>query len=79
MRSDSHRLARWDAAVASYIANRRTFGRVYAQEQWILGNRAQKACSRSGDGFGSTSFRSMAQDVPALEPEHATRPRDGGV
>lgn len=37
MRSSPRRLARWDAAVASYIANRRAFGRVYSQEEWMLG------------------------------------------
>jgi integrase/recombinase XerD len=37
MANPRYRLARWDAAVTSYVANRRAFGRVYAQEQWILG------------------------------------------
>jgi integrase/recombinase XerD len=31
------RLRRWDAAVASYLANRRTFGRRYSSEEWMLG------------------------------------------
>ena len=50
MRSRSHRLARWDAAVASYIANRQTFGRVYASEQWILGSvRKHLVTARAAD------------------------------
>jgi integrase/recombinase XerD len=37
---DSHQrhLARWDAAVASYLTNRHAFGRKFALEQWILGS-----------------------------------------
>ena len=31
------RLRRWDAAVASYLANRRAFGRRYSSEEWMLG------------------------------------------
>ncbi len=31
------RLSDWDAAVASYLANRRTFGRRYSMEEWMLG------------------------------------------
>jgi integrase/recombinase XerD len=50
MRSSPHRLTRWDAAVASYIANRQTFGRVYAQEQWILGTvRKRLVIARAAD------------------------------
>ncbi len=32
-----NRLSRWDAAVASYLANRRAFGRRYSSEEWMLG------------------------------------------
>ena len=31
------RLKRWDAAVASYLANRHAFGRRYSSEEWMLG------------------------------------------
>ena len=36
MCSGKHRLAHWDAAVESYLANRHAFGRHYAGEEWIL-------------------------------------------
>jgi integrase/recombinase XerD len=36
MRNDRHRLAHWDAAIMSYLANRSAFGRVFAQERWVL-------------------------------------------
>ena len=35
--SKRKRLKRWDAAVASYLANRHAFGRRYSSEEWMLG------------------------------------------
>jgi len=29
-------LMNWDAAVSAYLANRRTYGRTYRKEEWIL-------------------------------------------
>jgi integrase len=35
---NNDRLARWDAAVRAYLANRRAFGRTYSGEEWMLGS-----------------------------------------
>jgi integrase/recombinase XerD len=44
------RLRRWDAAVASYLANRRAFGRHYSSVEWMLGSlRRFLVASRASD------------------------------
>lgn len=79
MRSRSHRLARWDAAVASYIKNRQIFGRVYASEQWILGSVRKYLITARATDLDQGLFDQWRKIVPALEPEHATRARGGRI
>jgi integrase/recombinase XerD len=78
MRSDRWRLARWDATVASYIENRRAFGRVYAQEKWILHSLRKKLVSARAADLDQYLFDRWRKTFEHLNP-NTRRARETAV
>lgn len=63
-----NRLIRWDAAVASYLANRRAFGRRYSAEEWMLGSLRQFLVSRRAADLNQHLFDQWRKTLVYLSP-----------
>lgn len=63
-----NRLSRWDAAVASYLANRRAFGRRYSSEEWMLGSLRRFLVSRRAADLNQEVFDQWRKTLGHLSP-----------
>jgi integrase/recombinase XerD len=62
------RLRRWDAAVASYLANRRAFGRRYSSEEWMLGTLRRFLVARRATDLDQRVFDQWRKTLSHLRP-----------
>jgi integrase/recombinase XerD len=62
------RLRRWDAAVASYLANRRAFGRRYSSEEWMLGTLRRFLVARCSADLDQRVFDQWRKTLGHLNP-----------
>lgn len=62
------RLRRWDAAVASYLANRRAFGRRYSSEEWMLGTLRRFLAARRAADLNQDLFDQWRKTLVHLNP-----------
>jgi integrase/recombinase XerD len=62
------RLRRWDAAVASYLANRRAFGRRYSSEEWMLGTLRRFLVARRSADLDQRVFDQWRKTLGYLSP-----------
>jgi integrase len=63
-----NRLSRWDAAVASYLANRRAFGRRYSSEEWMLGSLRRFLVARRAADLDQSLFDQWRKTLVHLSP-----------
>ena len=63
-----NRLSRWDAAVASYLANRRAFGRRYSSEEWMLGSLRRFLVVRGAFDLDQNLFDQWRKTLLQLSP-----------
>lgn len=68
MCSRKHRLARWDAVVKSYLANRHAFGRRYAGEERILGSLRKYLVATSAADLNQRLFDGWRKTFQRLNP-----------
>jgi integrase/recombinase XerD len=62
------RLRRWDAAVASYLANRRAFGRRYSSEEWMLSTLRRFLVARRSADLNQRVFDQWRKTLGRLNP-----------
>lgn len=68
MRNGRLHLAHWDAAVTCYIANRRAFGRVFAQERWTLGSLRKYLVAAQASDLNQRLFDGWRRTFQDLNP-----------
>ena len=62
------RLRHWDAAVASYLANRRAFGRPYSSVEWMLGSLRRFLVARRASDLDQSVFDQWRKTLVHLSP-----------
>jgi integrase/recombinase XerD len=66
--NNANHLCRWDAAVASYLKNRRAFGRRYSSVEWMLGTVRRVLAAKGAVDLDKSGFDEWQESQRHLNP-----------